>query len=403
MWQGSHFFCWICRSDSSDSEPSHYYYNRNDLSAVMEVLKFSLPCYSDVITAISTYWGILAHSTDSDVTRETNAARMDLDVVSESRGTDLSCQLSVHSEQVRVEEMDINGKEPKKDSVTHKDSGFESCIALESFTRTDSMSVNQLMDTGTPFVSSDGSAVSEATACIPASEKTSLELGIPEKINSINQELSVKLADVDSSQEKHIESAPCAPVLVTNPSKQDVPHFLVEPGSYINYYSHGQMASSIIKELTRRSSDNVKEDSTRPPEEVISAQLKAISKKSTKFSWSGIQKPYVDAEKENCGWCFSCKNPSDKDCLFRLTDEKAAEGSKTSVGLRSNRNRKTHLNSVVYHILSIEDRLRGLLSGPWENPHHSKQWRKSILKASDASSVKPLLLIVSCSSVCVNE
>ncbi|RWR76108.1 DDT domain-containing protein PTM-like protein [Cinnamomum micranthum f. kanehirae] len=381
-------------SDSSDSELSHYYYNRNDLSAVMEVLKSSLPYYSGISMAISTYWGILAQSTEIDFGHKTHVAHMDLDVVSDNCGTDLSCQPPAHSAQSGFGGMIINGKEPKKDSVTHEDSGFQGCKDLDSIARIDSMSVNQLTDMSTPIVISEGSAMSEAAVGMPVSEKTYLELGIPEKLYSINEELSVKPADVDITQGKPLESAPCAPITVTIPSKQDVSQLPVEPGSYINYYSHGQLASSVVEELTRRSSENIKEDSTRPPEEVISAQLKAISKKSSKFSWSIIQKPYVDAEKENCGWCFSCKNPSDSNCLFRLTDEKAAEGSKMSVGLRSNRNRKTHLSSVIYHIISIEDRLRGLLSGPWENPHHSKQWHKSILKASDVSSVKPLLLIL---------
>lgn len=369
----------------------------------MEVLKSSLPYYSGISMAISTYWGILAQSTEIDFGHKTHVAHMDLDVVSENCGTDLSCQPPAHSAQGGFEGMIINGKEPKKDSVTHEDSGFQGHKDLDSIARIDSMSVNQLTDMSAPIVISEGFAMSEAAVGMPVSEKTYLELGIPEKLYSINEELSVKPADVDITQGKPMESAPCAPITVTIPSKQDVSQLPVEPGSYINYYSHGQLASSVVEELTRRSSENIKEDSTRPPEEVISAQLKAISKKSTKFSWSSIQKPYVDAEKENCGWCFSCKNPSDSNCLFRLTDEKAAEGSKMSVGLRSNRNRKTHLSSVIYHIISIEDRLRGLLSGPWENPHHSKQWHKSILKASDVSSVKPLLLIVSDSSVCMNE
>ncbi|KAJ0867712.1 hypothetical protein HanRHA438_Chr12g0566341 [Helianthus annuus] len=46
------------------------------------------------------------------------------------------------------------------------------------------------------------------------------------------------------------------------------------------------------------------------------------------------------------------------------------------------------------HILYIEDRLHGLLLGPWLNPHFPKLYRKSFHEASDIASVKDLLLML---------
>jgi len=45
-------------------------------------------------------------------------------------------------------------------------------------------------------------------------------------------------------------------------------------------------------------------------------------------------------------------------------------------------------------ILSIEERLNGLLTGPWQNPQYSIYWRKAVLKATDVSSLKQPLLMV---------
>jgi hypothetical protein len=71
------------------------------------------------------------------------------------------------------------------------------------------------------------------------------------------------------------------------------------------------------------------------------------------------------------------------------------EGSESeAIGLQSKRIRKGYLIDLIYHILLIEHRLQGLLLGPWLNPHYTKLWRKSILKASDIASVKHLLLKV---------
>ena len=166
---------------------------------------------------------------------------------------------------------------------------------------------------------------------------------------------------------------------------------------YMNYYSFAQTASSVAEELMPKSSDKINENTVITEEDIIAAQMKAIVKKSTKFGWANTLNLDVDARKEKCGWCFSCRVPTDdRDCLFNMYLGTLWEGSKSDVvGLQSKKNRKSHLMDVICHILSVEDRLHGLLLGPWLNPHFTKSWQKSILKASDVGSVKHLLLTVS--------
>lgn len=166
--------------------------------------------------------------------------------------------------------------------------------------------------------------------------------------------------------------------------------------SYMNYYSFGKIASSVAEELLDKSSEKKKENSLISEEEIILQQTKAILKRSSKFYWSSIQDCNMDVEKEKCGWCFSCKAPSDDmECLFLMNvgPVRAASNSDTD-DLHFKKNSKGHLTDVICHILSIENRLLGLLLGPWLNPQHSKLWRKSVLMASDLVSVKHLLLTV---------
>ncbi|XP_058107146.1 DDT domain-containing protein PTM [Magnolia sinica] len=373
-------------SGSGDAESSYYYYNRNDLSIVIEALKSSDTSYGSIITAISTHWGPPVHCTEakghSDSGPQTVPTGLEMD--SETCITNLLSPSPPHSKQEMVKGGEVvDERKSKEISVTCEDLDLQNCKASEPIRRLDSVSAIQLMEIASPFASSEGSAeMSQATACIPVlARETGAEQSLKSNIaNSI---------EIKGPEEIH----PAPTALVINPSKGSTSQTQLEPVCYINYYSFGQMASSVAEELTSKSSNCIKDDSKKPAEEIISAQLKAISKKSTNFSWSSIHKLHLEAEKEKCGWCFSCKNPSDRDCLFNTTETKVSDGPKVgAVGLRSKRNWKSHLISVKHHILSIEDRLRGLLSGPWEKPHHSKQWRKNILKAPDVASVKPLLL-----------
>ncbi|XP_047323085.1 DDT domain-containing protein PTM-like [Impatiens glandulifera] len=170
------------------------------------------------------------------------------------------------------------------------------------------------------------------------------------------------------------------------------------PG-YVNFYSFAFSVSSVLEELThKKSSDKAGEASLKSIEDIISAQLKTISKKSNKFNWPNIQNLSVGARKEKCGWCVSCRSPDyGGDCFFNLNDSGPSLENFTceAVGLCSKQlGGKGHLADVACYILCMEDRLRGLLSGPWSKPHYSSLWRQSLLKSTSMADIKHLFLML---------
>ncbi|KAL9260528.1 DDT domain-containing protein [Drosera capensis] len=178
-------------------------------------------------------------------------------------------------------------------------------------------------------------------------------------------------------------------------SKED-PSLQVQPeNQYMNSYDFARTASSVAEELTRKSSDKAKAPSSE--EEIISIQLKVIMKKWSNFFWLGI--PICDAEsqKEKCGWCYACRFPAEeRDCLFNMMRiDVVSEGLKTKIaGLQSKRRGKGHLVDVIGYVLSLEDRLRGLLLGPWTSLHHSNLWKENVMEASDLSTIKYALIML---------
>uniref|UniRef100_J3MNS7 PHD-type domain-containing protein n=2 Tax=Oryza brachyantha TaxID=4533 RepID=J3MNS7_ORYBR len=161
-----------------------------------------------------------------------------------------------------------------------------------------------------------------------------------------------------------------------------------DPAMYINYYSFGQIAASAAEELKDRLLEN--KEGKKAGQDAASFQLKTICKKYANIFALTDQKLSVELRKEKCGWCNSCQISGGVDCIFRVTDGKCMKG------LRLEKNKKSHINLAMHIILSIEERVNGLLIGPWKNPQFSMYWRKTVLKASDVSSLKrPLLMLES--------
>ncbi|KAL9250039.1 DDT domain-containing protein [Drosera capensis] len=178
-------------------------------------------------------------------------------------------------------------------------------------------------------------------------------------------------------------------------SKED-PSLQMHPQNhYMNNYGFAWTASSVAEELTCKASDKVKAPSSE--EEIISIQLKVIMKKWSNFFWLGIPLCDADSQKEKCGWCYACRFPADeRDCLFNMRRiDVVSEGLTTEIaGLQSKRRGKGHLVEVIGYVLSLEDRLRGLLLGPWMSLHHSNLWRANVLEASDLSTIKYALIML---------
>jgi hypothetical protein len=162
---------------------------------------------------------------------------------------------------------------------------------------------------------------------------------------------------------------------------------------YTNSYSFGRLASAISVEFMRILADN--KELKKPSEDLELLQMKAITNKSPSFCWYTYQKLPLAVQKESCGWCYLCRSLEDDsdnntDCVFKtgLNNTQAK-----NMGLRSEKNRN-HIFSAIQQLLSLEERVRGLLSGPWEDLQYNESWRKAVLKASNVASLSKSLLKV---------
>ncbi|CAL9230074.1 unnamed protein product [Arabidopsis halleri] len=179
-----------------------------------------------------------------------------------------------------------------------------------------------------------------------------------------------------------------------NTRKGIKPNVQSETG-YRNHYIFAQMTRSVYEEMIRKSP--IRTNDMRSDEEIASTQVKTILMKTTKFQWRNIQSLYLDAWKEKCGWCHSCKSSSEDagseiNCLFNMSLGTLRGLSESEVANIQSIEKSSHLLAIICQILSMESRLQGLLVGPWLNPQHSGIWREHILKASNISSLKHLLV-----------
>ncbi|GLT82139.1 hypothetical protein SLE2022_005490 [Rubroshorea leprosula] len=330
--------------DSSDNEFLFNYYHKDDLNAIIDVLKTSDIIYGDIIKAIYKQWHISAGSKGASGNFNL-LSYVSLDRLVNGQIPAVSIQIPplASSNICAMKNETTGGGKPEEKFVNLLDT------------------VNK---TEIPCVDSEGS---DETA----------------RMDSHGNQGSVNLL------------APGDPLPVRNPITGDTSKMQRGSG-YMNSYAFAQTASSVLEELMPKSSDKKNGEALKSEEEIISTQMKTILKKSNMFQWPDVQHQNTDVQKEKCGWCFTCRYPTDDmDCLFNMIRGPLQKGSKSVlVGLQLKLKRKGHLIDVVSHIISIENRLHGLLLGPWLNPQYTKAWRESILKATDAASVKHLLLML---------
>ena len=174
-----------------------------------------------------------------------------------------------------------------------------------------------------------------------------------------------------------------------------IPSLLQEFTDYVNWYSFGRFTSSVAESM-KKSPMDIAKMSTLTADDIISFQLRAIYKNSLHQYWSAVQRLPSNSQKDTCGWCFACRNSNEQECLLRVIETKILAGSRNRAqNFQPKYSRKSHLLYLVHLMLQIEDSLHGLLSGPWQNPHHRKWWRRNVLKAVDISSLKYPILSVS--------
>ncbi|XP_013612581.1 PREDICTED: uncharacterized protein LOC106318951 [Brassica oleracea var. oleracea] len=162
---------------------------------------------------------------------------------------------------------------------------------------------------------------------------------------------------------------------------------------YRNQYIFAQLTTAISEEMARNSPDRAND--MRFDEEIASTQLKTILMKANKFQWRSIQGLYLDAWKEKCGWCHSCKFGDagrEKICFFNMSLGALRGPSESEIANSQPIDNKSHFMAIITQLLSMESRLQGLLVGPWLNPQHSSIWREHILKASSMYSLRHSLV-----------
>ncbi|KAI4306753.1 hypothetical protein L6164_030005 [Bauhinia variegata] len=377
-------------SDSSDTGSLFNYYHRNDLNVVIEVLKSADTLYADILTAIYNYW---------DIAVNMNAGATNLNVLNQSACKNMHMKeeysaISASLPPFSSSETCLNGNESYDHRKLEGNSNVGCHVHLGQEFPLAGKWIDSMTTIESPCIASEASG--ETTELRSSIEN--LQTHRPHDFNRSDESLNL-------SSVKHRPVGDCSLTsssldlrdgkVISIAGKGDAPE--VPYGTdYINYYSFARTASLIAEELMCKTPEKINKNVEMSEEDIISEQGKVIMKKSTNFCWPSIQNLNADAQKEKCGWCFSCKGPyDDRDCLFNAVVRPIWEVSKSNlIGLQPRKNQNGHLRDVISQSLSLEDRLGGLLSGPWLNPHHSKLWRKDLLKASDVASVKHLLLML---------
>ncbi|CAL0334238.1 unnamed protein product [Lupinus luteus] len=374
-------------SDSSGTDSLFSYYHKNDIHVVVEVLKSMGTLYGSILMAIYEHWDIPANLC---------VGTSNLVVFNQS-----SCK-NVHMSGKYYASLDNNLADDQRkldenstaDCSTHPGQDFP-----KAGTRLDSMTTIE-----SPCVASEGSADTTQMRSgienvqMPGlygstrSDESLNQSGKPEKHHPVG-DCSLTSSSLDVGHKINLSSvgASCTPA-TDNKDTSEVPF----GANYVNYYSFARTAALVAQELMCKSPEKINKNYAMSDEDIISEQGKAIIKKSSNFCWPSIQNLNDVAEKEKCGWCFYCKVANDdRDCLFNdVMKSVRGVSNSTLVGLQSRKIQNGHLTAIICQIVSLEDRLRGLLLGPWLDPHQTNLWHKELMKTSDFVPVKRLLLLL---------
>ncbi|KAL0911015.1 hypothetical protein M5K25_019115 [Dendrobium thyrsiflorum] len=375
-------------SDSCDSNALCRYYNKNDLISVMDILKSEPSPFDEIRNAISGYWGIPIDD-------------------SCSKG---QCEGDIHNLS-EIKDEKIQGKSPSFSEENHGCESFirvglgstapvidgsKNCDISYSIQPSSGISIQREEMSSLPAISEPVGDKSDATSFAHTNLLHGFDFSMNSTINRAGV-ASVKPNSQTIGKDENFQN----PVWngTSEKKKGGASQLQSNHLSYVNYYSFGQVAAAMAEELLSKSSEIISKDSLEPDEVIKSDQLKAIYKKFTQWSWYNYYNLTVAIQKEDCGWCLACRSSIDAECLLKVVNEKHLESIKFNLEdstnltcVDSGKNKKNHMIFAMHHILSIEDRVRSLLSGPWEKQHYSEQWRKAVLEAYDVTSLKFLLL-----------
>lgn len=380
----------ICRSDSADNELPFRYYHVNDFTVVLEAIKSSHIFYNTLLTAIMKYWNVSAKVT-SEVGSQT--VTVSIDYMSDKQ---MPAEPLIHRVSVPMETClkdDTKGKAVDKSSVSTI-SGNLGCEISEPEVLDNSMNASLQLECsgraaesfqsikGTRNVKNKGLHRNK-NAGISTQSKV-----LEKSLYDANTAFMSTNLDIQVKEDTQCADSGRTPSNV----RENIAHSQYGK-NYVNFYNFARTASLAAEALLHKASDKVSEKSRISVEELILSQLKVLSSIPIEFRWSSMYN--LDVEKEKCGWCMSCKYPEEGgDCLFIIKDKGSSLKKFTSELLGIHSTNEGHLIDLICHILCFEDRLHGLLLGPWLNPHYSVFWCKAICGTSDIASLKHLLVTV---------
>ncbi|GLJ53787.1 hypothetical protein SUGI_1147980 [Cryptomeria japonica] len=406
----------LVADSATDPVTTYYYYNKDDSMKVLDILDTSTPLYVTIHNAMVQSW---------DKSRTMSKASLDKADKFFEKCTSESSIISVSHSLVHQEQESaplIPSVTSQKNAILKNDSFLKGRL-VENFVAGGKEDV-EMMDA----YQSNGDA-------LIASSESSLEtsLNVDAQVSEKNHEQQIicsnapcsvdftknclvqgqQLIEADTGnatfqvkqQPERSEictmRAPGQMVLVDSPLKRRV---TFQVNAYENQYILGDVAASAAANLAVNIADkenSVQRSSKRSlliattEQRKIREQMKAFSKAAAQFSWPCLTKKYAEVQKEKCGWCHFCKSSTSNlsGCILHMASENAAAGALGgAVAFTPSKYDDGHFPDIVAYILYMEDRLYGLLGGPWENPLYRKYWRKYLEHASSIAEVKHSLL-----------
>lgn len=375
-------------SDSCDSNALCHYYNKNDLVSVINILKSEPSPFDEIRNAISAYWGIPID--DSCFNDQCKGGIHNLSEIIDEKAQGKS--LSFSKENHGCDNFIHVGV----GSTVPVIAGSKNCDMSYSIQPSSVISIQLKKMPSIPAVSEPAGDKLGASSFARTYLLNGFDFSMNSTINRTQIDL-VKPNDHTIDEDENFQNPGWN--YTSEKKKGCTSHLQSDLFSYVNYYSFGQVAAAMVEELLSKSSEIISKDSLKPDEVIKSDQLKVIYKKFTQWSWYNYYNLMVAIQKEDCGWCFACRRSNDIKCLLKTVNERHLEGIKFNLedstkhtGAGPGKNKKNHIVFAMHHILLIEDRVRSLLSGPWEKLHYSEQWRRAVLEAYDVASLKFLLL-----------
>ncbi|KAI5079854.1 hypothetical protein GOP47_0005333 [Adiantum capillus-veneris] len=163
--------------------------------------------------------------------------------------------------------------------------------------------------------------------------------------------------------------------------------------NYFNCYSLGDVAATAAANLA------LKIARRRARINPVKEQLAAFCKSFVLFYWPSSNNRLMELSKEKCGWCFCCSHSgTKKGCLLNLASRRRTTGTACISNVVGHlRFESGHLSTVACYLLHIENSLKALLLGPWQDAGFRIQWRRVVQQAEVVNELKiPFLQFESC-------